>query len=448
MHVAMAALILLGAFAYAAGQAPPAPPAQPAAASFVGILDEHPAIQYAQRPTRDRVALLNESIARGTASLAHQGPAGSLQSVLNALEVPAESQLLVFSKTGVQRAVTGPQNPRAIYFNDSVVVGYIPGARLLEIAAHDPQQGVVFYTIDQTVGSLAPVQRRTTCLACHVSGSTLEVPGMITRSMFTNIDGEALPQLGSFVVDHRTPLAQRWGGFYVTGNYVSPPYDGIGHMGNVTTAIHPISGPAATSNEVMIRWLNSPLDGLGYPSHDSDIAALMVFDHQMHAINLLTRINWESRVAAANGRDNFDSGIVRELVDELTDYFLFVDEVAPPARLTPRQGFAERFTAAGPKDRRGRSLRQLDLERRLLLYPCSYMVYSEAFDALPTATRDAIYRRMWTILSGADASRKYAHLSVADRRAIVEILRATKLDLPAVWNALASVENEDVRTMH
>jgi hypothetical protein len=437
MHCTVGAgIVLFGAVVYAAGQAPPP---QPVSSTFVGILDEHPAIQYAQTPTRDRVALLNEAIAKGTASLARQGSAGYLQSLLNALEVPTESQLLVFSKTGIQRRATSPQNPRAIYFNDSVVVGYIPGAPVLEIAAHDPQQGVVFYTVDQAVPSHAAPQRRTNCLGCHVSGSTLEVPGMITRSMFTNIDGDALPQLGSFVVDHRTPLPQRWGGFYVTGNYVSPPYGGIGHMGNVTTAIHPTSGPVATSNEVMIRWLNSPLDGRGYPSHDSDIAALMVFDHQMHAINLLTRINWESRVAAANGHINFESGILRELVHELTDYFLFVDEVAPPARVTPRQGFAERFTAAGPKDRQGRSLRQLDVEHRLLLYPCSYMVYSEAFDALPTATRDAIYQRMWTILSGADASRKYGHLSAADRRAIIEILRDTKAGLPAVWHALPPV---------
>ncbi|MDQ3439246.1 MAG: hypothetical protein M3478_02715 [Planctomycetota bacterium] len=341
-----------------------------------------------------------------------------------------ESQLLVFSKTGVQRAVTGPQNPRAIYFNDAVVVGYIPGARVLEIAAHDPQQGVIFYTIEQTLAPTARLQRRTTCLACHVSGSTREVPGVITRSMFTTIDGNTLPQLGSFVVDHRTPLPQRWGGFYVTGDYVAPPYGGIGHMGNVTTAMHPISGPAATSNEVMIHWLNSPIEARGYPSHDSDIAALMVFDHQMAAINLLTRINWESRVAAANGSTDFGSGVLRELVDELADYFLFVDEVAPPARVTPRPGFAERFMAAGRKDRNGRSLRELDLEHRLLRYPCSYMIYSDAFDALPVTTRNAIYQRLSVVLSGRDSSRRYSHLSDTDRRAVIEIVRDTKSDLP------------------
>src|SRR5688572_13282530 len=137
MHrLVVAAALLLGAVVYSAS---PAPAAQPAASPFVGILDEHPAIQYAHQPTRDRVALLNEAIAKGTAALAREGPAGYLDSVLNALDIPRESQLLVFSKTGIQRRVTSPQNPRAIYFNDSVVVGYIPGAPVLEIAAHDPQ---------------------------------------------------------------------------------------------------------------------------------------------------------------------------------------------------------------------------------------------------------------------------------------------------------------------
>lgn len=403
------------------------------ATSFAGILDEHPVIQYASRPTTDRVARLQHDIAEGRAVLDHQATVGYLRSMLRALGVAPESQVLVFSKTGVQRSDTGPANPRAIYFSDSVVVGYIPGARFLEMAAHDSQQGVVFYTLDQTVATAPVIARRTNCLTCHVSGSTLEVPGMITRSMFATRDGEVLPQLGSFIVDHRTPLSQRWGGFYVTGKYVAPAYAGVGHMGNVTTAIHPTSGPAGTSNEVMIRWLNSDHAARGYPSNESNIATLMVFDHQMHAMNLITRLNWESRVAASNGALDVETGPLRDLVNELTDYFLFVDEVPPPPQLTPPAGFVDRFTSMGPRDRHGRSLRQLDLEHRLLRYPCSYMIYTEAFEALPTVTKTAIYRRMWAILSGRDTSQRYAHLSALDRRAVIEILRQTKTDLHDVF---------------
>ena len=408
-------------------------------APFPGVLDEHPAIQYASRPTRDRVAALNQKISQSGLALQFDQRHGYLRSVLDALDVPTQSQVLVFSKTGIQRAVTGPRSPRALYFDESVVVGYIPGARWLEIAAQDPEQGVVFYTLEQSspsstsAGSPAAFVRRTDCLRCHVSANTLEVPGMIHRSQFLNADGDPMPMLGSHEVDHRTLITQRWGGWFVTGNYTKPPYDGTAHLGNITIAHHSSDGPITTSNEVFIDWINSRPEVHGYPSGESDIAALMVFDHQMHAMNLLTRLQWESRVAAGAGRLDFGTGVPAELAGALADYLVFVDEAGPPGRIQPRAEFANRFTAGGPRDRRGRSLRELDLDRRLLRYPCSYMIYSDAFTHLPAAARDAVYRRLWAILTSTDRNPKYAHLSSADRRDIIDILRDTKDDLPDVW---------------
>jgi hypothetical protein len=444
--LAWTAFLLLGALTYSAS-ADCEPRGRQPKEPFAGVLDEHPAIDYATGPRRDRVALLAQAIARGT-SLTYRAPAGFLMSLLEALAISPESQLLVFSKTGLQRASTGPENPRALYFNDSIVVGYIPGARFLEIAAHDPEQGVVFYTVDQQVtpvGSLPmsagaspqpaqlrpDIKRGTNCLTCHVSGATLDVPGMIARSNFTAANGGTIPQLGFHVIDHRTPLTQRWGGWFVTGKYEAPPYGGIGHMGSVTTTLHPTRGDVAvTSNEVLQRWVNSDIDGRGYPSHESDISALMVFDHQMRAINLLTRLNWEARVAGYDGRVDISTGALGELVAEVADYFLFVGEIPPPARLTPRAGFAAAFMAAGPRDSRGRSLRELDLEHRLLRYSCSYMIYSAAFDHLPYQARVAVCRRLAAILTSRGKESKYSHLSAADRQAILEILKETKADWP------------------
>ena len=433
--VLWAALLWAGALVYSA----PAPPPQ-SRQPFPGVLDEHPAIQYATREPQDRVARLSDDVARGSRTLVFRDGAGYLPSILEVLGISPESQLLVMSKTGVQRAATSPRNPRALYFDESVVVGYIPRARFIEIAAHDPEQGVIFYTVDQTIAAskatapispASPITRRTNCLTCHVSGSTLDVPGMITRSNFVDADGDVIPQLGFHLVDHRTPLAQRWGGWFVTGNYVAPTYGGFGHMGNVATTLHTERVDiASTSNEVHTQWMDSKLLERGYASHDSDIAALMVFDHQMRAINLLTRLNWETRVAAYDGAVDFGRGPLRELVHDAVDYFLFVDEAPPPARVTPRPGFAAAFAATGPRDRRGRSLRELDLERRLLRYPCSYMVQSAAFRRLPEVVRGAVYRRMGEILSGRDAQPKYSHLSAADRQAITEILRETVPDWP------------------
>ena len=369
--------------------------AQRRAEPFAGVLDEHPAIGYAERATADRVGRLAAAIAQGERTLEHDARAGYLPAVLAALDISPESQLLVFSKTGLQRAHTSPRNPRALFFDDEVIVGYIPGAPHLEVAAHDPAQGVIFYTIEQGVTVAPKVVRRTNCLTCHVSGSTLDVPGVITRSNFTNEAGELIPQLGFHIVDHRTPLSQRWGGWFVTGKYDVAPYGGVTHIGNIATAMHPVNDRAAgSSNEVLFQWMETNASALGYPSHESDIAALLLFDHQMRAINLLTRFGWEARVAAHDGAMDFTRGPLGALADDVADYLLFRDAVPPPARLTPRPGFAAQFTAKGPRDSRGRSLRELDLSTQLLKYGCSYMVYAPAFDGLPAAARQAVYARM------------------------------------------------------
>ena len=391
---------------------------------WAGVLEEHPEIQYASRPTTDRVARLNQSLAQRGRSLQRDARTGYLLPVLEALGVPVESQLLVFSKTGVQRAYTSPHNPRAVFFNESVAVAYVPGAPVIELAAHDAQQGVVFYIVDQTAAAPAFL-RRTSCLTCHVSASTLIVPGMIARSNIVDEDGNVMPQEGGNDVTHQTPHPDRWGGWFVTSEGVAAPYAQRAHAGNIT-----FSGRGNTSSQVFVDWINSSPETRGYLSPSSDIVSLLAFDHQVRAINLLTRLNWESRVASSEGRADVSDGAVRRLVDELADYLLFAGEVPPTVPLTPLRGFAERLERSTPKDRRGRSFGQLSLVNRLLQYPCSYMVYSEAFDGLPPAVKQAVYRRMLATLSGTDAPGARLRLSADDRRAILEILRDTKADFP------------------
>src|SRR5215212_5729536 len=260
-----------------------------------GVLDEHPSIQYGIRPTTDRIALLNTALAAGRRPLEQDAKTGYLRSVLEALGLPVESQLLVFSKTGVQRAYTSPRTPRALYFDESVAVGYVPNAPAIEVASHDPQQGVVFYTVDQNAETPAFV-RQTRCLACHVSASTLDVPGWIARSNFVGDDGNVIGPLGKTDVDHRTPHPDRWGGWFVTSAGEPAPYSQRAHEGNIT-----FSPTGNTSNQIFVDWLDSAPQTRGYPSAESDIVALLVFDHQVRAINMMTRLNWEARVAAADG---------------------------------------------------------------------------------------------------------------------------------------------------
>jgi hypothetical protein len=370
------------------------------------------------------VAVLKKSLAQNPDALPRDPSTGYLTGVLKALGVPKESQLLVFSKTGVQSSYTSPGKPRALYFDQSVSIGYNPGAPLLELAVHDPQQGVVFYTIDQKADTPV-VTRRTSCLSCHVSATTLGVPGMIARSNTVAEDGTLVPQTGSQNVSHQTPHPDRWGGWFVTSEDAAPPYAQMAHRGNIT-----FSGRGNTSNQVFVDWLNASPQSLGYPLPSSDIVSLLVFDHQMHAINLLTRLNWESRVAASDGEVNPAGGAVRGLVNELADYLLFADEAPPLAPLTPPPAFAASLEARTPKDRHGRSFGQLDAVNRLLRYPCSFMVYSEAFDGLPKPVRAAVYSRMLDVLSGHEARAARVRVTPADSRAIVEILKDTKPDFP------------------
>ena len=421
-RLAAAAVMLVMAIlssARSSGQAGPA---------FVSTIDEHPAIDYIARPSSDRVAVLNRALTSGQRSLSRDPRMGYLLSVLEALDVPLESQILVFSKTGVQRDLTGPANPRALYFSDRVVVGYIAGAPMLEIAAQDAQQGIQFYTVDQIAQANATFTRRTECLSCHISLSTLEVPGVIDRSNMVRSDGGVMPRLGSFTVNHQTPHTDRWGGWFVTADATAPAYIQLGNLGNTTVAMHPTSGPALFSNKVFTEWIDQPSEARRYPSELSDITSLMMFDHQMHAMNLLTRLNWEARVAAAAAPLDVRTAAMRSRVDELADYLLFVGEAPLALTVTPRPGLAERLAARTPHDRRGRSLGQFDLEQRLMRYPCSYMIYSPAFDGLPLAIKQAVYRRMHTILSGAVRDSRYAHLSAVSRAAILDILRETKPD--------------------
>lgn len=421
------------------------------APAFPGVLDEHPAIKYAETPTTDVVAMLNQALAEGTRTLRRDDRTGFLRDVLDALDVAPESQLLVFSKTGVQRATTGPHHPRALYYNDAVAVGYIPGASALELAALDRTQGVVFYTLDQQPGATPRFTRQTTCLTCHVAAGTLEVPGFIVRSHVVDASGTPLPKEPVVAVNHATPHTQRWGGWFVTSVGAPPPYQPMGHLGNLTASPHPTSGPPILSNHALIEWLDTDVGTAGYLSTSSDLAALLVFDHQTYAANLLTRLGWEARVAASGG-GRLVTADVRARVDELVDYLLFVNEAAPAVEVSPRPGFQEHLRARVPADARGRSLADLEIvprsnlatdlvpPTRLFRYSCSFMIYSAAFDGLPAEVKDAVYRRLFAVLDGHITGARYAQLTPPLRRAAREILLETKADLPGAVRTAARAQ--------
>jgi hypothetical protein len=386
---------------------------------------DHAAVQYSSRALDTAVTRLNRDLETGAVSLSFDTTSGYLSSLLRALQIPVESQLLVFSQTSAQAALITQKMPRAIYFNDAAAVGWVRGADRLEVAALDPRQGIIFYALEQRTGSRPRLARNDGCLECHLTWDTLGVPGWTMISTFPMADDKNAYASG-VTVDHRTNFDLRWGGWYVTGKSVPAR-----HYGNLPV-VRPASEVSRFINPPVLQTVVGTVDVAGYASPFSDIVASMVLSHQTHMANLLTRVGWEFRVAEHDGtiRQKAIVDRLQQAVVELVDYMLFVDEAPLPRAIQGSSGFAERFAAQGPRDGRGRSLRQLDLRQRMMQYPCSYMIYSPAFDALPPPALEAVFARIWKVLSGGITGAPYTKLTPDDRAAIVEILKDTKPNLP------------------
>ncbi len=388
-------------------------------------IESHPAIAYASAARDDDAARLSDALRAGRERLAFDDRLGYLPALLRALRIPPESQLAVFSKTSLQSAVIGPRTPRTIFFNDRTIVAW-PKGGFIEIAAQDARQGVAFYLLDQRPVATPPLVRTQACLTCHRAFATLDVPGPLVRSVGTTPSGATAPQVWNSTTTHASPFAERWAGWFVTGRSGQ-----VAHLGNATVAPTP-PGDAVMPRPSSLASLGDRLDASGYLNPYSDIAALLVFDHQMHAMTLLTRSGWDARIALADTMPNALT-LIEASAATLVDYLLFVEEASLGPGIQSTSGFIEAFEREGPRDRQGRSLRQLDLRTRLMRYPCSYMIYTAAFEALAPELKVAVYQRLWAILSGQVRGPRYAHLALADRQAIAEILRDTKPDAPALF---------------
>jgi hypothetical protein len=395
---------------------------------------EQEPIRYSQAQADNRVSRLIERVTAGQTQFAYEEDFGYLRSLLAQLDVPAESQMLVFSKTSLQRDRIGPRTPRALYFNDEVFIGFCQQGDVLEISAADPQLGTVFYTLDQAPSAVPKFHRQTdNCLICHGSSQTKEIPGHVVRSVFADARGLPILSSGTYRVDQTTPLENRWGGWYVTGTHGEQK-----HLGNLVVRERIDHDEVDNTTGMNQTCLDGRLDTSKYLTPHSDIVALMVLEHQADAHNYITRAGFLTRKAMY-----YQQSLNRELKEPpdhvwdstrsriknagepLVEYLLFSGEAVLTAPIDGNSGFSELFSRLGPRDRRGRSLREFNLTTRLFKYPCSYLIYSPSFAALPGEVKDYVLGRMHEVLDGRDQSGKFAHLSNSDRTAIREILADT-----------------------
>lgn len=392
-------------------------------------------IRYRSENLADPIAKLQKQLDRGEIALEYEPGHGYLRSVLRALGIAVSSQTLVFSKTSFQYPKISPEKPRALYFNDDVYVGQVHDGAALEFVSFDPMQGAIFYILDEHRVDRPRFERaELDCVQCHVAATpTRGVPGVMLRSVFTSPSGTQAGGTPSFITGHDSPLKERWSGWYVTGAAGKQT-----HMGNTV-----VSGPGSS------KRVDGALDTTPFLASSSDIVAHLVLAHQTQMHNLITQTNYQTRLAlyaeeARNKTQNLSAGTISEAArqrferpaEALVRYLLFAGEAPLEDRVEGGSGFAEEFAAKGPRDAQGRSLREFDLRKRIFKYPCSYLIYSEAFDAIPNPAKDYIYRRLFEVLSGREQGPEFASLSGEDRRAILEILVATK---PGVARGMEAV---------
>jgi len=403
-----------------------------------------PPIDYEKGPLCDPATQLQKKLASGELKLEFDEKFGYLKSFMKALNISPTTQVMVFSKTSFQRNKINPRTPRVLYFTDDFYLGFCQRGDVLEITSVDPQQGGIFYSLTQHAEDKCELIRHTdTCLQCHASSLTMSVPGHFLRSVYPDTTGMPVFSSGTFRTTFQSPLKERWGGWYVSGTHGK-----MRHMGNMIMKNPKEPQDVDLETGANVTDLSKLVDVSPYLTPHSDIVALMVLEHQSPAHNQLTLASYQGRLAlrdeetlrqmdnnpnaprTASIQSRLDSA-----AEQLLKQFLFAEEAPLTDEVKGTSGFTEYFAKLGPQDSKGRSLRDFDLKTRLFKYPCSYLIYSAAFDNLPEPVRDAFYKKLHKILTNEDQRKDYAHLSAVDRKAILEILLETKQTLPASWKS-------------
>lgn len=388
---------------------------------------ETPPHNYWKATPQDPATVLHRRLeAKQTALAADADPKTFLRAYLGALKVPVSSQVLVFSKSSLQRTFVHGHNPRAMYFNEDTYVGWMPGG-LMEVTGIDPVLGGVFYIFEvPDKKETVPVfERRDSCLGCHAGGPTSFLPGLMVRSLFTGEDGRTFGEAGEHNGGHHTPFATRWGGWFVTG----APAE-MKHLANVFTTRSRVAQSAGEMEKIMPAGTHL--------APGSDVLAMLLHDHQCKAVNTFMEANYRVRTAlhkaggdkpvAERSIPSDDIEMAREQAAKVARFLLFTDEVALPAPVAGEAAFKKDFALNRQADKTGRSLKDFELKTHLMKHRCSYMIYSAAFRGLPAAFQKLVFSDLRSALTIESKDSPAAHMPADERKAVHEILTAT---LPA-----------------
>ncbi|MBP9223144.1 MAG: hypothetical protein KBF76_04710 [Verrucomicrobiales bacterium] len=409
-------------------------------------LYERAPIHYNEAVANTAVTRLIESAAKDK-TLSTGTDREILGKMLSALKIPIESQVLVFSKTSAQNSRISPETPRALYYSDDVYLGWVQGGDI-EVASFDPKIGVVFHLVKLTTrqaGHPPELVRERSCLNCHAGSSNQNMPGLMVRSVFPSDSGLPIFEAGTYHTRQSSPISERWGGWYVTGEV-----EGNTHLGNVIASIgaenhvelKPFSDGKVIQLDDFLR--SSPYLNGG----KSDVVALMVLEHQVGVHNVLVEANLTTRATMhrhiemqkAFGEpidaplSETNDRILTRLADKVLHEMLYVDEIALEGGIDGSLAFQDAFARNQRKSKDGRSLKDFRLYGRLMKYRCSHLIYSTVFESLPPEIKTRILDQLHGILTEPAAWPEYAHLGDSERGHIREILLETLPGLPPSWH--------------
>jgi hypothetical protein len=405
---------------------------------------DYPAIDYSGPARQNRVWRMQEKIDSGELKLQWEPRWGYLRSLLKALDIDLSTQTMVFSKTSLQISHISEKTPRAIYFNDDTYIGWVQNSEYLEIAAVDDQLGVIFFGFHNRRDASPLLDREGgRCLTCHDTYSMMGggVPRVMVMSAPVDHETDTRAKGSSATeVDDRTPISERWGGWYLSGWYL-PGKDGkpVAHFGNL-----PLRTDSVADGGAQIRALIPTRDNRGnlagffeteaYLTDKSDVVALLVLEHQTLAQNLITRVLFKvhqvlpqeaGKAKAPKSWSTLSPEKQQELkpvIEPLVRALFFADAAPLAGQVITSSGFTERFARRGPRDSEGRSLRDLQVDQRLFRHRLSYMIYTDSYKALPVYAREYIESRIVEVLQGRDQTGLSDSLDPAERAEISQIL--------------------------
>ena len=385
-----------------------------------------PPHSYLDWKPKDRFAEFQEKAQKGGVKLDTTNDKAFLTSLLEALNIPISSQILVFSASSLQSEIINPRNPRALYFNEDTYLGWVPGG-LVEIIAADPEMGPMFYVFDRLRpgGPVPNVTRSTKCMNCHAGNATRRLPGLIAESLLVSRAGSSLETFRRDVQGHQIPLELRFGGWHLTGqhniannkaNVMGIPNNGR----NEITSVNP-----GQYSDLSLHLLPT-----------SDILPNLVNEHQMGFENRLVYAIYTVRQLKSEGKGMLGASAkaeIEERAQELARYIVFADEAKFPAKgMVGDPAYVQAFLRDRKTSKTGLSLKDLDLKTHMFKHRCSYMLYTDTWKAAPKELKERVYYHMALYLR-EQPDAQHAHLAPGERVAIRGILKDTMKDLPAWW---------------